>query len=527
MLESQKVLLQLIKELDEICKKNNIVYYLIGGSALGAVRHHGFIPWDDDMDIVMDHENYMKFVEVMSDPANLPPNRAYEDPFIEPHTQLNIFGRYSATNTTCIFDYMCFCDVKHGIKVDVFHLIPCPDEGEERDEFLEKYQIWAELCHPWARYRKMSAAVYKASIEETYKLGIKEVRQRLFDDLHIEKYADSLQYIYCYEKLHIFYNKDVFQEPVYFPFEDTYLPVPTKYAEHFRVLFGDDWYCIPDTEEQITHPVALDYKRGYEEYTSDYLSYALSEQEELYQEHKHKTFEVWEKQNEAIYIQAELRKPLIERKMEFFWSEFCEQIRKAFQSGNYAEVLEIAEPYLDEQLKPYAIRWSLFFRIDKEMFKYVLFSLLYLSKNKSARRILEISDDDYKNSEIEEVRTFLQKKDHLVMLEEEKADRDNLFKENERLLSLHPGDKDLQLRKALMLLDDSSIQGSEIKDICSKHSEDGMFIAVLAKLAEKCGQAEEASKLYEKAIVNTNNGLVILESKLSLERINKQKVEVI
>ena len=141
MLESQKVLLTLLKEIDQICRKHDITYYLVGGSALGAVRHHGFLPWDDDADIVMDHVNYMKFVEVMSDPENMPPDRAYEDPFIAPYTQLNVFGRYSATDTTCIFNVLCLCDSAHGIKVDVFHMIPCPDEGAERDEFLRKFHI--------------------------------------------------------------------------------------------------------------------------------------------------------------------------------------------------------------------------------------------------------------------------------------------------------------------------------------------------------------------------------------------------
>ena len=66
MTETQKILLQLIKELDSICREHGITYYFIGGSALGAVRHHGFIPWDDDADIVMDYWNYMKFISVMN-----------------------------------------------------------------------------------------------------------------------------------------------------------------------------------------------------------------------------------------------------------------------------------------------------------------------------------------------------------------------------------------------------------------------------------------------------------------------------
>ena len=72
----QRHLYTLIKEIDEICKKNDIVYYLAGGSALGALRHRGYIPWDDDMDIVMTRDNYHKFIEVCK--TQLPPNRSIE-----------------------------------------------------------------------------------------------------------------------------------------------------------------------------------------------------------------------------------------------------------------------------------------------------------------------------------------------------------------------------------------------------------------------------------------------------------------
>jgi len=60
----QLKMLEIIKYMDKLCKKHDIEYYLIYGSALGAVRHKGFIPWDDDMDVGMTYENYKKFIDV-------------------------------------------------------------------------------------------------------------------------------------------------------------------------------------------------------------------------------------------------------------------------------------------------------------------------------------------------------------------------------------------------------------------------------------------------------------------------------
>ena len=59
--EHQGVLFEILKEFDRICRKNNIKYVLFAGSALGAVKYQGFVPWDDDLDVAMLRSDYEKF----------------------------------------------------------------------------------------------------------------------------------------------------------------------------------------------------------------------------------------------------------------------------------------------------------------------------------------------------------------------------------------------------------------------------------------------------------------------------------
>ena len=73
MLDEQIGLLTLLKEFDSICKKNNITYYLEGGSLLGAVRHKGFLPWDDDIDLCITRAEFKKLLAVID--KDLPAGR--------------------------------------------------------------------------------------------------------------------------------------------------------------------------------------------------------------------------------------------------------------------------------------------------------------------------------------------------------------------------------------------------------------------------------------------------------------------
>lgn len=118
---TQQVLLEILKDFDNICKKHHLTYYLTGGSALGAVRHAGFIPWDDDADVSMPRSDFEQFKEIALEELNkkyyiesLDTSLSYDLNFIK--------LRKRGTKFVEIFD----ADIENaGISLDIYPLDDC------------------------------------------------------------------------------------------------------------------------------------------------------------------------------------------------------------------------------------------------------------------------------------------------------------------------------------------------------------------------------------------------------------------
>ena len=115
----QSVQIEILDEIDRICKKYDIKYFLAGGSLLGAVRHKGFIPWDDDLDIAMLRDDYNKFIKACFEELD---SKYFLDCHLtNPDTHL-AFAKVRKNNTTFDEEAIANLDVHKGIFVDIFPL---------------------------------------------------------------------------------------------------------------------------------------------------------------------------------------------------------------------------------------------------------------------------------------------------------------------------------------------------------------------------------------------------------------------
>jgi lipopolysaccharide cholinephosphotransferase len=138
----QLSILEIFKDIKKVCDDLNIDYFIIGGTALGAVRHKGFIPWDDDLDIGMTRENYNKFLNVAKE--RLPDTLFLQTFNTEPNTPF-YFAKVRKNDTVFIENYCKNIDMHHGIYVDIFPYDNIPDDIKLRNKQLKKVKLWSNL----------------------------------------------------------------------------------------------------------------------------------------------------------------------------------------------------------------------------------------------------------------------------------------------------------------------------------------------------------------------------------------------
>lgn len=263
----QNKILETMKYIDVICRENDIVYYIMGGTALGAVRHGGFIPWDDDLDIFMTPDEYEKFKKVFESRNS--------DNFVlqEWRTVPNYleYAKIRMNGTTFIEE--CFKDRKdmhHGIYVDIMILHKIPENRFiQKMVYLESkfVTLYALSMRNWRPKSKGQAAVLKMLKFLPCKLMAKIAYK------HIYKY-DKLtsKYKYCYwitpaKFRNGLFDASFFETPIDIPFEDTTLLGSEKIKEYLEYRYGD-YMKLPSEEQQksAVHAYIYDTEKDYIDY---------------------------------------------------------------------------------------------------------------------------------------------------------------------------------------------------------------------------------------------------------------------
>lgn len=255
----QRVILSIAKDIDEICRSNNIEYYLLGGSAIGAIRHNGFIPWDDDFDIIMNHQNYYRFIQVARE--QLAPQKYYVCEGLKDwplyFTKIKLKGTHlKEVEGSWQGD-------TDGIYVDVFKMdnVPSSKFKAYYQYLLGKYHLSYMLSQ-----RKYPTASFKKRLLMALSFPLKLNCIRNWVVGQIEKYnnqeTEYYGFFYGRTRFHSsVISKSVFGRPTYVTFEDTEFPVAEEWHMYLTQVFGDYMKMPPEEQRQSLHLLSVDFGR--------------------------------------------------------------------------------------------------------------------------------------------------------------------------------------------------------------------------------------------------------------------------
>lgn len=249
-------LLEALVEVDRICRKHGITYYIIGGTLIGAVRHKGFIPWDDDIDIAMMREDYERFLTCYKDDLNKKfffQNYSTDVDFYPP------ISRICIPNTFIDEYYSRHLKFNKSLYLDIFPLDNIPDDEKLRNEQRNKIDIIDKLI-----FYKLCMVYNKGFLNS--KLIVKKVIQFLLLPLSLEflqnlrekvmkEYSNQQTMNVCNTGSKYGYMKgidlrDTFGEPVLLEFEGLKFFAPMRWDVYLSKIYGD-YMEMPSKEKRI------------------------------------------------------------------------------------------------------------------------------------------------------------------------------------------------------------------------------------------------------------------------------------
>lgn len=275
--EIQNSILSIVKDFDIFCRENEIEYYLMGGSALGAMRHKGFIPWDDDLDVFMTVPNYKIFLSTFENATQ--EDIRYKQYFLQKENTKEwplFLSRVCLNGTTMISDEFKYnMKQHHTVFLDVMCLYSAPGNDVKR----------------WFQY--MAAQLLRVNALALCNFPNKSVIKRMA--LRLSKIMVNpvtkpflIKYVNRYEgqdtelvghyfgrarfRRTSFLRRYLGVKPRYVPFEDAQLPVFENVEEYLTARFGEKWMEMPSQEIKDQYPIHgnfVDLENNYTHYMSE------------------------------------------------------------------------------------------------------------------------------------------------------------------------------------------------------------------------------------------------------------------
>ncbi|MGN0316885.1 MAG: phosphorylcholine transferase LicD [Lachnospira sp.] len=269
---AQKNELIILKEIQRICEKHNIQFILSSGTLLGAVRHNGFIPWDDDIDIEMPYDQYKKFLKICKTELD---DKFFLQTFETDPNYFNSFAKIRMNNTTFVPWDGANHHIHQGFWVDVFPIV----RGSKNSRIhnlqskilkLGEFLQMQDYCK--GRYddfkNETGSLVDKIILLEKIPMKIRIKLHKLLYSLVLRTPKENK----CVKMLTIFVAnrpKNFWLELEDHVFEDGIFKVPKDYDNYLKSIYGEYMKLPPENERKTHGPLYIDENKNYDVYIAD------------------------------------------------------------------------------------------------------------------------------------------------------------------------------------------------------------------------------------------------------------------
>lgn len=252
--ELHGILLEMLVEFCRVCDENDLKYYLIGGSCLGAIRHNGFIPWDDDIDVGMPRLNFDKFNSLAQSQLK---NGLFLQNFRTDPDYYYEFCKIRNSNTTYIESGLSNLNINHGLFIDVFPLDYVPDTVLRKVRFRIQRAMYDNYIKEFYKGKSQNVSIQKKIISFLARIMIKDVtmakekRDQLLQLISAKPTPFIANYYGAWAKKEIV-PAEFFGVGVQTKFEGLTVRVPNEYDDYLRHVYGD-YMQLPPENKRVSH----------------------------------------------------------------------------------------------------------------------------------------------------------------------------------------------------------------------------------------------------------------------------------